>query len=252
MTTPDSPHPFMADPDNPAVCGVCSAPARTLVHLVVPDVTAVPPPDVPDGYVFRWNPPLGADAIADDHHLFVPDPADPYTCAVCKAASTPADLVGAVDGHEYKRSNKVAACMVCGAPPSRHVRSTADSGESADRSPAGDPGIARTVVPTPVVTAQVCSVCGLSWDDHGDEPTVETCVGLLKSALEAARRAPWITVERTTPTTPITPIAPYTVNPYRIGDPLIPPAPTVTWPTEPAPGLNVPPHPQVTRFGGPR
>lgn len=41
--------------------------------------------------------------------------------------------------------------------------------------------------PEPVVTAQVCSVCGLPWDDHGERPTIAKCVDLLKAALALAR-----------------------------------------------------------------
>ena len=40
--------------------------------------------------------------------------------------------------------------------------------------------------PSPIVTSRVCSACGLSWDDHGDKPSLEDCVRLLKAALAQA------------------------------------------------------------------
>ena len=39
--------------------------------------------------------------------------------------------------------------------------------------------------PTPVHTGTVCSECGLAWDRHGADPTLETCVALLKGELRA-------------------------------------------------------------------
>jgi len=37
--------------------------------------------------------------------------------------------------------------------------------------------------PEPVAVTTICSVCGLSWHDHGKDPTTEDCIRLLKAAL---------------------------------------------------------------------
>lgn len=37
--------------------------------------------------------------------------------------------------------------------------------------------------PKPVPISAVCSKCGLPWDDHGQNPSLKTCVALLKAAL---------------------------------------------------------------------
>ena len=37
--------------------------------------------------------------------------------------------------------------------------------------------------PEPKVEREVCTVCGLDWQAHGLKPTLETCIGLLKSEL---------------------------------------------------------------------
>lgn len=37
--------------------------------------------------------------------------------------------------------------------------------------------------PKPVPTGVVCSKCGLKWDDHGENPTLETCIVLLRREL---------------------------------------------------------------------
>lgn len=37
--------------------------------------------------------------------------------------------------------------------------------------------------PTPVVTATVCSMCGLDWERHGADPTTEDCIRLLKAEI---------------------------------------------------------------------
>lgn len=55
--------------------------------------------------------------------------------------------------------------------------------------------------PEPVAKQVVCSQCGLDWDKHGDNPTIEKCVEMLKA--EVARYgAPWTvyTAPRTTST----------------------------------------------------
>lgn len=37
--------------------------------------------------------------------------------------------------------------------------------------------------PEPVAVTTICSVCGLSWSDHGKEPTTDDCIRLLKAEL---------------------------------------------------------------------
>jgi hypothetical protein len=37
--------------------------------------------------------------------------------------------------------------------------------------------------PKPVIVERVCSLCGEDWDAHGDNPTAEDCVKLLKAKL---------------------------------------------------------------------
>lgn len=37
--------------------------------------------------------------------------------------------------------------------------------------------------PKPVPTDLECSLCGLPWDDHGENPTAETCIALLRAEL---------------------------------------------------------------------
>lgn len=41
--------------------------------------------------------------------------------------------------------------------------------------------------PSPVTTAQECSVCGLAWDRHGKNPTAKTCIDLLRADVTATR-----------------------------------------------------------------
>lgn len=43
--------------------------------------------------------------------------------------------------------------------------------------------------PTPVITSEICSVCGLDWARHGDKPTAKTCIDLLRADASAARVA---------------------------------------------------------------
>lgn len=43
--------------------------------------------------------------------------------------------------------------------------------------------------PSPVTTAIICSACGLSWDTHGEHPTLRTCVQLLRDELRKNQRA---------------------------------------------------------------
>lgn len=56
--------------------------------------------------------------------------------------------------------------------------------------------------PKPVVTATICSECGLDWDLHGENPTQSDCIRLLKT--ELAMR----------PTTITYPVYPY-IQPYK-------------------------------------
>lgn len=44
-------------------------------------------------------------------------------------------------------------------------------------------------VPKPKIVSQVCSVCGLDWELHGEEPTTETCVKLLLDEVAVANKA---------------------------------------------------------------
>lgn len=46
----------------------------------------------------------------------------------------------------------------------------------------------RARKPTPRVVTEVCSICGLDWSLHGDEPTTETCVELLLHEVQQLNR----------------------------------------------------------------
>lgn len=46
----------------------------------------------------------------------------------------------------------------------------------------------RCPKPQAIVIAQVCSICGLPWDHHSPDATIEECVLLLRNALEDARK----------------------------------------------------------------
>jgi hypothetical protein len=37
--------------------------------------------------------------------------------------------------------------------------------------------------PSPKPTRIVCGVCGLSWEAHGEKPTLVTCIDLLRAEL---------------------------------------------------------------------
>jgi hypothetical protein len=52
--------------------------------------------------------------------------------------------------------------------------------------------------PEPVAVETICSVCGIDWGLHGESPTTDDCINLLKSALEyeQSRRVTPIYVER--------------------------------------------------------
>jgi hypothetical protein len=41
----------------------------------------------------------------------------------------------------------------------------------------------KTLKPEPVAISTICSVCGLSWLEHGKDPTTDDCIRLLKAAL---------------------------------------------------------------------
>ena len=44
--------------------------------------------------------------------------------------------------------------------------------------------------PAPVPTNVVCRVCGLPWDQHGPDPTLKTCVRLLRAEIDRPRWTP--------------------------------------------------------------
>lgn len=64
--------------------------------------------------------------------------------------------------------------------------------------------------PTPVVVTEVCSMCGLDWQRHGDKPTTEDCIRLLKAELASRPVAvpftvrPWWDYPQVTWTSPTT------------------------------------------------
>lgn len=41
----------------------------------------------------------------------------------------------------------------------------------------------KNTLPEPIALTTICSVCGLSWSDHGETPTTDDCIRLLKAAL---------------------------------------------------------------------
>jgi hypothetical protein len=45
--------------------------------------------------------------------------------------------------------------------------------------------------PEPKSVSIVCTVCGLDWRQHGEKPTLEKCVELLKAELASARARTW-------------------------------------------------------------
>lgn len=63
--------------------------------------------------------------------------------------------------------------------------------------------------PHPVVVTTICSLCDEPWEDHGDKPTAEDCVRLLKAKL-ARQRPPVIIHDRWYPQPYVVP----TVRPY--------------------------------------
>ena len=44
----------------------------------------------------------------------------------------------------------------------------------------------KTLKPEPVAVSTICSVCGLSWIEHGEDPTTDDCIRLLKAAATKA------------------------------------------------------------------
>lgn len=73
--------------------------------------------------------------------------------------------------------------------------------------------------PHPIVTSEVCSVCGLDWPRHGSAPTGKTCIDLLradrdKALLQLANR-PYVQPIPFVPHTPIPWTRPF--GPYRRG-----------------------------------
>lgn len=63
--------------------------------------------------------------------------------------------------------------------------------------------------PSPVVVTTICSLCDEPWEAHGDKPTAEDCVRLLKAKLAAASVRP-IVIERPYPY----PVSPWRPHPY--------------------------------------
>jgi hypothetical protein len=45
----------------------------------------------------------------------------------------------------------------------------------------------KATKPEPVSVTTVCSECGLNWDLHGDDPTTDDCIRILKAELANAR-----------------------------------------------------------------
>ena len=45
--------------------------------------------------------------------------------------------------------------------------------------------------PVAVPTAYKCSVCDLPWDKHGEKPTLQRCVDLLKMEVARLRTPNW-------------------------------------------------------------
>lgn len=41
----------------------------------------------------------------------------------------------------------------------------------------------KNTEPKPVAITTICSVCGLSWSNHGETPTTDDCIRLLKAEL---------------------------------------------------------------------
>jgi hypothetical protein len=39
------------------------------------------------------------------------------------------------------------------------------------------------MTPTPVTVYQECDLCGMDWAEHGENPTTDDCIALLKMAL---------------------------------------------------------------------
>ena len=58
--------------------------------------------------------------------------------------------------------------------------------------------------PKPVVVTTICSLCGLDWERHGESPTTEDCIRLLKAEL-ASRPGPTIVLRERYPYTPYVP-----------------------------------------------
>ena len=64
-----------------------------------------------------------------------------------------------------------------------------------------------TTQPKPVIVSQVCSMCGLDWERHGEKPTTEDCIRLLKA--ELASRPVTITIPSVYPYPVVPGAAPY-------------------------------------------
>ena len=73
--------------------------------------------------------------------------------------------------------------------------------------------------PEPVVTETVCSLCGFDWEDHGENPTTDDCIRLLRDRVEDLENTPVPFKIAPAPYTPppYNPVSPYGpwVNPFR-------------------------------------
>lgn len=54
----------------------------------------------------------------------------------------------------------------------------------------------KQLKPEPVPVETVCSVCKLDWDRHGDNPTLEICIELLKADLAVKPPKQYVYPER--------------------------------------------------------
>lgn len=93
----------------------------------------------------------------------------------------------------------------------------------------------KNTKPEPVVVSTLCSECGLDWGLHGEEPTTDDCIRLLKAEL-SRKRLRFTPMPKMIPypyTPPYTP--PIYPNPYAEWQPCYKPA---TFGTSEAVGIN--------------
>jgi hypothetical protein len=85
----------------------------------------------------------------------------------------------------------------------------------------------KMTTPQPIAVTTICSVCGLNWELHGEDPTTDDCIQLLKAALASkSTYAPIIIKEYVRPY--VQPYASPYVQPY-----VLPYVPTVPFPHSP-------------------